>query len=433
MNKYTFLTISTFKKLIPMAFAGVCIFLTACNNDDSDPLAGLTAEELRLREGYLVVGTLDGSTFVQYVEELPTGSIDVTQGTDFQEFNIVSVIGSTMYAQATDGSNGIEKLVVNELGEVVVVGEITTIEDAFGLSVRDSLFGVFHDTNDPSIMNTFNPATMEVTGTIDMSIVSELELEGTVVYSGSAFRGDNELILSVQVQGGSSGLGVPRAIVDLTAMRAIAITRYETTNLPNPAIVVTDNHFDEAGNYYGPYFSNQSFPAISGGILKIPAGQNGYDQTYNFPVPLRNNPELALGGPFFTGFEYIGNNKALAYFNASLDPRITEILEENEFNLANIDQNELNEILTLLNTSSTAIVAEIDVLTQSITPVEGVPAAPPFGGASLPMIDDQAHFILRSDEVNALYRHTGGSSAELIFEGTGARLISVIDLSQDFQ
>ncbi|MEM9389360.1 MAG: hypothetical protein AAGA02_02735 [Bacteroidota bacterium] len=414
-------------------FVGGLWCFTACNNDD-DPVVEPSAEELRLREGYLVLGSLDGSTLVQYYNELPTGTVDVTQGTDFQEFFPTSVINSTIYTITTDGSNGIEKIIVNESGQLQIVGEISTVDFVRSLSVRDSLLGVFHDINDASTLTAFNPTTMEVTGSIDMSIVSELgREEGEIGYGGFAFRGQNEMIVALDATPRLPG--APRAIIDLNTMRATSITTFEEGNLLNPPIIVTNSHFDENGNYYGPNFSSEGIPTVSGTILKIPAGQDSYDPLYNFQVPLQNNPQqLALGGSFLTAFEYYGNNKGLAVINESLPPRVIEIVfVENGGDFDNIDQNELNEILTLLTTSPTAIVAEVDMVTQAITKVEGVPSVRVFGGAGLVNIDNQAYFILRSEEANGLYRHLGGTSAELVFEGTGATMAGVIDLSQDYQ
>lgn len=432
MNQLIFLKM---KKIIHCIILPVFIvnsaFMTSCNDDDNAE-ANPSAEELRLREGYLVVSGLDGSTFVQYYDELPSGTIDITQGADFQSFGAASVINSIIYTESTDGSNGFQKIVVSESGDLQVVGEITSVGGIRGLSVRDSLFGVFRDLNDATI-TTFNPTTMEVTGSIDMSILSELgREEGDVTFAGFAFRGENEMIVALDAVPRLPG--APRAIVDLGAMRATSITTFVEANLLNPPIITIHNHFDENGNYYGPNFSSEGLPSISATILKIPTGQSEYDQSYNFQVPLQNNPDLALGGALLTSFEYFANDIGYAGINGSLDPRIIEILfVENGGEFANIDQNELDEIITLLISSPTAIMTEINMVTQQITKVEGLPTFNPFGGAAIIEIHDEIHFIIRSDEVNGMYRNLGGGSAELVFEGTGANLSTVIDLSQDYQ
>ncbi|MEM9143015.1 MAG: hypothetical protein AAGA86_08515 [Bacteroidota bacterium] len=417
------------------------IFLWSCSSDDNEapPDNGENSdggenETRALKEGYIIQGNLDGTVFIQYFEELPSETIDVSQGNDFQSFNVESVLDGAMYVFATDGSNGIEKIIVNQAGELEVVGEIATVGRTFSLSVRDSELGVFHDVNNPTSLTTFNPTTMEVTGSIDMSLIEGLGREpGSIDFTDYGFRGGNELIVTLNATPRLTG--VPRVIVDLNTMQATDISVFEGSELTNPPVVFTNSYFDENGNYYGPNFGSEGITTISGGLLKIPAGQNNYDQAYNFQIPLQNNPELAFLGAYLRAFEYFENNKAYALINGSLDPRIDEIIfVENEGNFANIDQNELNEILFLLSNSPTVIWVELDVVTMEITKIEGVPNLPVFtGGGFLSVLDSQPHLVVSTRENNALYRHTGNGTAQVVFEATGAALGEVIDLAQDFQ
>ncbi|MEM9143016.1 MAG: hypothetical protein AAGA86_08520 [Bacteroidota bacterium] len=416
----------------------VLLFM-GCGGDDDGPTppdnGGEDPEEtgpVALREGYVVTGNLVGTTFAQYVEELPTRTVNVSQGTDFQFFSLVSVVDGALFTNATDGSNGIEKIIVNEERELEIVGTIATVGAPFALTVRDSEFGVFHDTNNPMELTTFNPTTMEVTGSIDMSIVNELGRDtGNVGFSGFFFRGDSEMIVSLDATPRLEGM--PRVIVDLSTMQGSDIAVFETTPLNQPPIIVANNSIDEAGNYYGAHFTSEALPMIPGGILKIPAGETNYDQTYNFQVAVQNNPALSLIGGFLTAYEYFENNKAFVKINERLDDRILEIFAANDGNPANIDQNELNEVLLLLQTSPTAIFAEVDLVTQEITKIEGVPGLPVFTGGGLYTLDGQPHFSVVSGENNALYRYAGSGSATLVLEATGASLGRVINLAEDFQ
>ncbi|MEL6660761.1 MAG: PKD domain-containing protein, partial [Bacteroidota bacterium] len=107
------------------------VTLTAKNGDNSDEdTQSITVmkdpENVRLTTGFIVTAqTEEGSWFAQYFEELPTGVVDITQGTAFQTFFPLSVLDGAIYMARPDGSAGFAKLGVNGNGEIVEDGIIS--------------------------------------------------------------------------------------------------------------------------------------------------------------------------------------------------------------------------------------------------------------------------------------------------------------------
>ena len=96
--------------------------------------------------------------------------------------------------QHTDGSLGFEKVGIDGNGTFVEDGIISTVSgESFVLGVRDSEFGLFHDRASADVVNVFNPTTMEVTGTIDMSVANAVNDTAAVRYQDFIFRGTNEV------------------------------------------------------------------------------------------------------------------------------------------------------------------------------------------------------------------------------------------------
>ena len=102
--------------------------LTATNGDLSDESSqsvtvDLNPENVRLKSGFVLSATTSEDTwFVQYFEEMPTGSVDISQGTAFQSFFPLSIIDGAVYLARTDGSPGFEKLGINGNNEFVEDG-----------------------------------------------------------------------------------------------------------------------------------------------------------------------------------------------------------------------------------------------------------------------------------------------------------------------
>ena len=412
--------------------------LTASNGELSDETSqsvtvDLNPENVRRKSGFILSATTpDNAWFAQYFEEMPTGIVDISQGTAFQEFFPLSIIDGAVYLSRTDGSPGFEKLGVNGNNAFVEDGIISTVSgESFVIAARDKDFGVFHDRNDPNTVNTFNPTTMEVTGAIDMTIANAIT-EAPVRYQDFIFRGDNEIFTPMRLEAGGNVPNVALARIDISSGSTVDIAEFEGMG---EVVVLNSSRrfFDEDGNFYFFHAGNIGFPTVSGSILKIPAGSSDYDPNYNFKVPEVNNPAVTGAGSFMSSFNYWKDNLGFALVNESLDPRILELVTERG-GTQNLTDEDLQQIQVWLFTSPTGAIVQVDLVNQTVTKIGGLPAVSVFDTFGVSFIDGNPYFSVANPEINALYEFDEATGmVNKVFDVTGAQIGVILDLSSTIQ
>ncbi|TRX60733.1 hypothetical protein FNH22_06725 [Fulvivirga sp. M361] len=412
-------------RLIIVLMAGLSIILTGCSDDD----ASENPSETRLKTGFVVLaGTSDDGYFVKYYEELPTGTIDITQGTAFQSFFPVSVSDGAMFMTRTDGSRGFSKIAVNGNGEFVEEGFIPTINDeSFSMAIRDRNFGMFHDRNDPNTASIFDPATMQVITTVDLS---ENGAGFPLRYQKFIFRNQDEVFVVARGEEGETLPSVPLFRVDL---QSNALANKLELSFETDELVVFNRfgqrYMDESGNLYFYHGGNLSVPNISGAIVKIPAGSTEYDPEYNFQVPLKVNPTNL--GAFLTTFYYHRNDIGYALINAELDSRIAELVTQRG-GFQGLSNEDTEQIIAWLFSAPTGAWVKVDLAAQTVTSINGLPALSPFDPSNMAFLNNEPYFAISNPDINAFYSYDAASNnAELVFNVTGAPLVSVFDLSID--
>jgi len=413
------------------------VALTASNGSMSDQetmsiMVTLDPENARLQSGYVVVGiTDDDSYFAQYFEEMPTGTVDITQGTAFQSFFPLSVNHGALFMTRTDGSAGFTKIGVNGNMEFVEDGIISTVSpESFSLRVKDAEFGVFHDRNDPNVLNTFNPTTMAVTGTIDMTAANALSPD-PVRYQTYIFRGDDEIFVPTRLEAGGNIPDIQLPKVGISGGSVSSVAQFEGLG-----DMLVFNRFgqrfvDETGNLYFFHGGDLGLPTVSGAIVKIPAGSDDYDPDYHFKVPEVNNPALIGQGSFLSTFYYYQNDIGFALINEELDQRILDLVIERG-GTQNLTDDDFNQILFWMFTSPTGAWVQVDLVNQTVANIDGLPSLSPFDASNMAFIGGVPHFAIANPSVNAFYKlnETTGA-AEKVFDMTGAAIQSVYDLSID--
>ncbi|MEM9142105.1 MAG: hypothetical protein AAGA86_03905 [Bacteroidota bacterium] len=406
--------------------------LISCSSDDnsSGPENPEEPQATTLTEGFVVVGLAESTVFAQYFAELPSGTVDITQGTAFQSFSPSAIRDGAMFMGRTDGEPGFAKMVVNEDGSFEEVGIISTASDGGGrIAVRDSDFGVFHDLANSDVMNTFDPETMEVLSTtFDVSAANALA-EEDVRYQDIIFRGDTEILTFMRTLTQGTLPNVPFPVIDINAGEVTEIIDLEGDN-SFIQFVNTTRYFDESGNMY--VFHGGDGLTTSSAILKVPAGTNAYDTEYNFEVPLVVNPSLTVtGGAFMTGYDYFKDGVGFALINESIDPEILEIVQDSGGNLTPEDQQRIQE---LLFNSPTAAYVQVNLEAQTAMKIDGLPALSVFDNAGLTYSGDTVLISISNPSVNALYTYDrAAGSATKAFDMTGATIFTVIDLSENVQ
>ena len=411
------------------------VVLTATNADLMDDetqsvSVELNPENVRQTSGYVVLAQTDDDTWLaQYFAELPSGTVDISQGTAFQNFFPLSTLDGAIYTTRTDGSAGFAKIGIDGNEAFVEDGIISTISaESFSMRVRDADFGVFHDRSDPNTLNTFNPTTMEVTGSIDMTMANALSPD-PVRYQTFIFRGDNEIFVPTRLEAGGNVPNISLPKIDIGAGAVTDVAVFE--NLGDVGVFnrFGQRYLDESDNLYFFHGGNIGVPTISGAVVKIPAGANDYDMDYSFPVPEVNNPALTGQGTFLSTFYYYKNNIGYALINEELDQRIIDLVTERG-GTQNLTDADFQQILFWLFTSPTGAWVQVDLVTKSVTKITGLPPLSPFDASNMSFVGGTPHFAIANPSVNAFYRlNEMTGMAEKVFDVTGANIAGVFDLS----
>ncbi|MEM6763808.1 MAG: PKD domain-containing protein [Bacteroidota bacterium] len=405
---------------------------TLTDNTSQSITVELNPENVRQTSGFMVVGVTpdNTSTFVRYYEELPSGTINIAEGTAFQTFFPLSIRDGAIFSARTDGSAGFVKIGVNGNGDFVEDGIIATVSDqSFSLRVRDSEFGVFHDRSDPNILNTFNPTTMDVTGSIDMTAANAIVDTAAVRYQTYIFRGDNEIFVPTRLEAGGNVPNVVLPKIDIARGEVTDVAEFE-----GAGDLVVLNRFgqryvDEMGNLYFYHAGNISLPTISGAVLKIPAGASDYDSTYNFKVPEVNNPGTTGTGSFLSTFYYYKDNQGFALVNEELDPRIFQLVGERG-GIQNLTEEDFDQIFFWLFTSPTGAWVQVDLAAQTTSKIDGLPPLSPFDASNMSFVGGTPHFAIANPSVNAFFRlNEDTGSVEKVFDMEGGNIVGVFDLS----
>jgi len=393
----------------------------------------ISPENQRRKSGFVFVGQDMNSSFVKYFEEFPTGTVDLTDGTAFQSFTPRAVIDGAIFLARTDGSAGLEKVAVNGLNEFVEDGIISTISSGSStIGVRNSEFGVFHDRNDPNVVNIFNPKTMEVTGSIDMTAVSGVSPD-PVRYLDFIFAGDKIFAPIVPEDNNSPGLpNIPVAVIDGSSQAATGYITNDSTGRVF-AFNIGSRYVDENNTLYLMHGGNYSFPTESGAILKINEGSESFDPDYSFKVPEVHSDRVKNQGSFMSSFNYLKDNKGIALINADIDQQILNLIDERG-GIDNLTPEDFQMVRGLLFSVPTGKFVLIDLVNQTTQEIANLPELNVFSGNNSVFLNGKPYFTIATPTENAVYEYDEATnSASKVVDVTGVPLVTVIDLSETIQ
>ena len=311
---------------LSIGLTALLLSLSSCSDDDD---SSMDASLENKTSGFVIVGnTASGTARVKYTEELPTGTFDLSDGADFPGFDPRTIYDHALFVRTPSPgqSSSFSKYVVNNTGELVEAGRIPTGLGPFRIMVRDAQVGVFQDPDRPSQITVFNPTSLVITSTINMSdgfVPGGINPRYTQFY----FRG-NDVFAPIDA-------GANREFTSFILHQANITNSFveDTQREGNGENIISNfynylhhNNLDNAGNLYIPDGGNHEGEGIPGRINKIPAGSNEIDPTYVFEPARELNPQNIFL-PTFNHFYVIDNNKAIARVNAETPRQAIDIVQ----------------------------------------------------------------------------------------------------------
>ncbi len=420
------------------------ITINACSDDDNGP-DDPTIE--RRTSGFVIVGTTgSGNALVKYVEELPTSTIDLSDGQDFGNFTPQGLQENAIFLSKPDGSNGFAKMAVNQDGEVVEIGDIDISGDGGAgraLAIRDANLGVYSDPNDAATLVVFNPATLEVTGTIDLSAGS---IPGNISrrYDRLLFRGDN-VFAPVRGLNAESFSELIVHVADVSSNTFVGETEREGNGIAPITFLTSSvggNLTDDNGDFYfGDAGNNGRQGTGTGGafarINRIPAGSNQIDDSYTFEPGLVLNPQNLIL-PTQNYFEIIGSGRALAYVNTTIpNEALALIASAPNGNPANLEPDQITQLTIIIDQGVTYRWCELDLASQSVTPIANIPEGTRLGASRIFEHDGSFYLSIASGANATIYQYDPATSTAVeAFTVIGANLDGprggVYNLSSNF-
>ncbi|WP_375586876.1 hypothetical protein [Flagellimonas aurea] len=429
--------ITTAIQLPNWRFFGLVLFtmlVTACSSsDDSNPTDDDPdpTEPENKSSGFIFVGLTSSDTYLaKYVEELPTGTLDLSDGTDYTNFYPTEIYDNALFMQRPDGASGFSKIVVNADGELEEEGILATIEESsFALAIRDSETGIFHDRATPNTISVFNPTTMEVTGTIDMN---DAYVPGDIPqrYQEFYIRGDDAFGIVRGSQGEDFNTIVmhhfslaSNSYVDYTERQGNGVSPIDFFEYVGGHVTDSQNNLYilDAGNTEG-----QGVPAR---INKIPVGSTEVDPDYTFEPAVILNPENVFLPMTYHLYVLENSTKAIAVVNTETPQEAVDIVLE-AGGLQNLSEDQINQIFYILYTTQSARWCELDLVAETVTPIEGIPDVGVFAIGNIFENEGSFYIPVNTPTEQAYYQwnpETGAASKA--FDVTGANISSAFNIA----
>jgi hypothetical protein len=431
-----FIMLSTYKfkmtHFVRITLVVLLFSISACSSDD-DGDGPTTLPEENKTTGFVITGTTSsGTALVKYFEELPEGTIDLSDGTDFPNFFPTSIMDGAIFLTRPDGAAGFSKYVVNADGELEEEGTIVTADaGSFRIAARNSNSGVFQDRATPNIITTFDPTTFQVTGSIDMSagfVPGDVDQR----YQRFVFRGD-DVFAPIRENGGAQFTSFILHQANLGNNSFVGDTQRDGNGV---ATINTFNNFgqdllDPSGNLYIADAGNYEAQGVAARVNKIPAGSNEIDANYVFePAVVLNPANIFL--PTFNNLRVLPNGKAVARVNSETPQAAIDIVL-GAGGIGNLSPDEIQQIFGILFTAESAVWCELDLVNLSVTPIQGIPAVGVFSAGQEFFGDDGNFYIpVVTPQENSYYRwnYTTGET-ELAFTVTGADILGGFNIGKD--
>ncbi|GAB3416375.1 hypothetical protein [Niabella aquatica] len=419
-------------KLSPLNWLAAAFLVTTFFSCDKNDGPDNTTPENKTT-GFVMSGTTSSNTaLVKYIPELPADGSTITfdGAKDFKSFEPTSVYDNALYMKRPDGASGFSKMVVNANGQVVEAGVIPTIHNGSRLiMIKDSETGLFCDWANHDIISVFNPKTLKVTSTINMAAGPS---PGNLAnrYESFYFRGDDVFAVSRSTEKDYNVLLVHQANIKTgtyvgstqrvgdgsTSLRGIE--DFGQRSLDDQGNL----YIDDAGNYSGGYL-----PAR---VSKIPVGSNTIDANYKFePAKTLNAANVFL--PTINKFTTIGNGKAVSIVNTEIPQAVLDIINT-AGGVQNLTSTQIQQVFGILFSSPSAKWCILDLNTQTVTPITGIPQVGIWFGGTVFTHQGNVYLPVSTTQENVYYRlNASAATAVKAFTITGATLNGMFNIANN--
>lgn len=188
---------------------------------------------------------------------------------------------------------------------------------------------------------------------------------------------------------------------------------------------------DESGNIYVPDTGNPTGSNPVSTILKIPAGSNEFDPDYDFTPALITNPSNVLL-PATNGMYYHQDDKAYTIVSTETPQKLIDLVASVGGNPANLSDEQIQQALNILYTAENGSWSELDMESQTVTEISGIPMVSPFNVNTVTEVDGKLYFPVVRQEENALYEYDPATGeAQKAFDVEGGSLMGVYNLSNN--
>ncbi|MDY3318216.1 hypothetical protein PG637_02180 [Riemerella anatipestifer] len=316
------------KKLKLFFFALLSIVFVQCNRNDDTPILPPSEES---NETWVIYnGQADWSGGIYTFKGIPSGELSL-EGKPFHQLAYSAggrTYGNHLFRLDAYVNKGLSKLSLGTNGTISDAGLLSTVNNTYETNylVVSESEGYYWDLSRGGLkIQTFNPATMQRTGEIDLSSLSEGEPYEAVGQLILAKR-DNKLYVDLQIGERQSGLWqvVPKrkevaiAVYNLSTNQLEGVTKFQgTTHLglfadhPLWSIdaVTGDLYVVAIGD-----MKNQS-QEYSSKILRIKKGENQFDTNFvldinDYQFPAEFNRIFAYNDKVYTTIP----SRAVSYY-----------------------------------------------------------------------------------------------------------------------
>lgn len=415
-----------------LALALLATCAVACSKDNDNDTGDGDAEIKS--SGFVINGlTSNNTATVKYVAELPAdgGTINIADGQDFVRFWATSVYDHAMYIQSPDGTSGFSKMVVNADGKIVEEGVIPTINStSTQIMIKDSETGIFQDRANQGKISVFNPKTLQVSQTLDLTAGP---VPGNIAhrYQSFYFRGDDIFA----VVRGLTGQDFPTILVHQANIKTGKYVDW-TERVGDGASPIDyyepfgQQSIDNQGHLYIVDAGNVGGSGLPARVSKIAAGSNKIDASYKFePAKILNPANIFL--PCIYKFATIGNNKAICVVNSETPQEAIAIVQA-AGGIQNLTREQINQIFSILATAASAQWCILDLNAQTVTPIGGIPKVGIFVNGSTFTHNGNFYIPAVTTAETAYYRlNVNAGTASKAFTITGATLNSMYNIANN--